>query len=105
MLVLPTVTVAAAFLAVLPGLALGQSGPVSPSASPSATSGPAQSISDAAMALPTNAEQVRRRLERDGYREVQNLRPDGDAWIATARKNGKEVMLVLDSHNRIEVMR
>ena len=42
------------------------------------------------------ADQIRKRLQRDGYRNVRDVRMEGDAYSATASKGGKSYKLQVD---------
>jgi hypothetical protein len=42
------------------------------------------------------ADQVRKHLQRDGYRNVRDLKMEGDAYSATATKAGKSYKLQVD---------
>jgi hypothetical protein len=45
---------------------------------------------------PMAADQIRKRLQHDGYRNVHDVKMDGDAYSAMASKGGKSYKLQID---------
>lgn len=101
MLTMRTAAVAAALI--LGSSALAQSGAASRSATWRATDW-TSGTSGASTAPITAAErEVRRKLESEGYDSVTDLRQDKDGWMATARKDGKQVLLDIDNNGKVAV--
>ena len=46
---------------------------------------------------------IRAKLEREGYSQVSHLKQDKDGWMATAVKDGKQVILDIDNEGNIVV--
>ena len=103
MLPMRTAAAAAALVLGSSALVLAQSDAPSPPAAwnaPDWASGP----SGPSTAPMTTAErEVRRTLESEGYDSITDLRQDKDGWMATARKNGKQVLLDIDNNGKIAI--
>jgi hypothetical protein len=55
---------------------------------------------------PTSAaeeQDMRRKLEREGYDTITDRRRDKDGWMATARKDGKQVLLDIDNDGTVAI--
>lgn len=78
--------------AVVSGSAFAQSGPANdlppPPAMPDAQAQPGESAASEA--------RIRAMLEKQGYGDVQNIQKQGDAYIATATKEGERVQVRVD---------
>jgi Peptidase propeptide and YPEB domain len=104
MLMLRTAAVAAVLVFGPLSLVLAQSSTQSPPASSNTTDGPTMTNSGAPW-TPTNVteQEVRKKLESEGYSQISDVKQDKDGYMATAVKDGKQVVLDIDNNGKVAV--
>ena len=103
---MPTIRTAAVAAALVLGsstLASAQSSATSPSAAWNASDWTLGTSGASTVPMSTAEREVRRKLESEGYDTITDLQQDKDGWMATARKDGKQVLLDIDNDGKVAI--
>lgn len=103
MLTMRTAAAAAALMLGSSVLALAQSPTTSPPAAWNGSDWTTGASGASTAPMSTAEREVRRKLESEGYDSITDLRQDKDGWMATARKDGKQVLLDIDNNGKVAI--
>ncbi len=100
MITVRVAALSAALCFAAPLVALAQSSSASPSQDPSGGQG-ASVGSGTSSPMTTSEQEAKRKLENQGYTQVRDVKSSAEGISAKAMKDGKEVVLTIDSSGQV----